>query len=302
MLNFKIVQLNLEQQALIPVYRKKWQEIALANEKIDRNLATQAINAAYEFLDLSKPDIMFFSTPYAALENIYNQVKNGRGTIKDTSLGNPLANSLLNKLFGNTITQIKEEILEQLQGNLDNGLAASIASETAIKLQESKLISLAWAHAGSLMVESFQNSELDDMTKNAATNLLKLFVKFGFASNAYIAPFMWQAFYKFADFILGKQSQSKNDSLSTIGTVFFTGEFNNKVPLKYQLPTIEMSAAIANVLVPEIMADHGYYIDYFHEVLNCERDEIKWDIFYVLVTNRGWIFPYEKVAIICDRH
>ena len=60
MLNFKIVQLNLEQQALIPVYRKKWQEIALANEKIDRNLATQAINAAYEFLDLSKPDIMFF--------------------------------------------------------------------------------------------------------------------------------------------------------------------------------------------------------------------------------------------------
>ena len=92
-------------------------------------------------------------------------------------MGNPLANSLLNKLFGNARTQLKEEILEQLQGNLDNGLAASIASETAIKLQESKLISLVWAHGGSLMVESFQNSELDDMTKNAAANLLKLFVK-----------------------------------------------------------------------------------------------------------------------------
>ena len=265
-------------------------------------MATQAINAAYEFLDLSKPDIMFFSTPYAALENIYNQVKNGWGTIKDTSLGNPLANSLLNKLFGNTITQIKEEILEQLQGNLDNGLAASIALETAIKLQESKLISLAWAHAGSLMLDSFQNSELDNMAKNTATNLLKLFFKFGLVSNAYTAPLLWQAYYKLADFLLGTQSQSEYHSLRTIGTVFFIGEFNNKVPSKYQLPTIEISAAIANILVPEVMADYGYYIDYFHEVLNCELDQTKWEIFYDLITNCGWIFPYEKVAIICDRN
>ena len=50
------------------------------------------------------------------------------------------------------------------------------------------------------------------------------------------------------------------------------------------------------------MADYGYYIDYCHEVLDCELDPAKWEIFYNLITNCGWIFPYEKVAIVWDKN
>ena len=302
MLNFKIFQLNSEQQALIPIYRQKWQEIAVTNKTIDRSLATQAINAAYSFIELSPPDILFFPNPYTALEHIYQEVQDNWGKIEDSSLGFPTAGNLLDKLFGKMKTQIPGEILEQLQGNLDDGLAASIASEIAIKFQESQLIALVWAHAGSLMMESFHNSDLDNNSKNIAKNFLELFFRFGFVSNVHVAPFIWQVHYKFTNFIQGKKIDSKRDSLKTIGTVIFTGNFINGISSKYQLPTIEMSATIANVLVPEIMADYGYYIDYCHEVLDCDRDANKWQIFYDLITNCGWIFPYEKVAIVCDKN
>ena len=310
MLNFSRFQLNSEQQALIPVYRQKWQEIAVKNKKIDRSLATQAINAAYEFIELSQPDIIFFSNPSTALEYIYQEVQNNWGKIEDSSLGNPIAGNLLDKLLGKIKTQIPGEILEHLQGNLDDGLATSIASEIASKFQESQLIALVWAHAGSLMMESFHNSDLDNMSKNVAKIFLELFFKFGFVSNVYVAPFIWQMHYKFTDFIQEKKLDSKRDSLKTIGNVLFTGNFNNEASSKYQLPTIEMSATIANVLVPEVMADYGYYIDYCHEVLDCDLEEIrsaardanKWQIFCDLITNCGWIFPYEKVAIVCDKN
>ena len=122
-------------------------------------MATQAINAAYKFIGLSQPDILFFSTPYAALKHIYHEVQNSCGKIEDTSLSNPIAGSL-----------------------------------------------------------------------------------------------------------------------------------------------IEVSSRFTNVLVPEVIADYGYYIGYCHEVLDCDLHPTKWDIFYDLITNCGWIFPYEKVAIICDQH
>lgn len=62
-----------------------------------------------------------------------------------------------------------------------------------------------------------------------------------------------------------------------------------------------MLSIVVNVIVPSVMADFAYYIDYCHQVLNCDRDEKKWDIFYDLITNCGWIFPYENTALICDR-
>ena len=296
MLNFNIFQLTSEQHALISVYRNKWQQIALSSATSDRTSATTAINAAYEFIDLPKPDILFFSTPYAALEHIYNEVKNSWGKIEDTSLGNAVADSLVDKLLGNIRTQLKQEILEQLQGNVDNGLAASIASETVIKLQEAKLIPIIWSNISDMALSSAQNSDADEIIKA----IFEMFLRLGFVFNTYFSLPAWQTYRQINQFFLG--NQQSGDNLIQMVSMLFTGNFNNKDPGKYQLPAIEMSSRFTNVFVPEVMADYGYYIDYCHEVLNCDRDATKWDIFYALITNCGWIFPYEKTAIVCDRH
>ncbi|NEQ23063.1 MAG: hypothetical protein F6K28_28700, partial [Microcoleus sp. SIO2G3] len=42
-----IETLTPEQEALIPVIREKWRQIALSTEPINRQKATQAIKAAY---------------------------------------------------------------------------------------------------------------------------------------------------------------------------------------------------------------------------------------------------------------
>ena len=76
MLNFNSVELSPEQQNLIAVYRDKWQSISLSNEVINRTSVTKAINAAYHFMDLEIPDIIFFPDPTAALEYIYGETKN----------------------------------------------------------------------------------------------------------------------------------------------------------------------------------------------------------------------------------
>ncbi|MDJ0743695.1 MAG: hypothetical protein QNJ32_10055 [Xenococcaceae cyanobacterium MO_167.B27] len=132
MLNFDTFQLTSEQQALIPVYRTKWKSIALSTEKIDCTSATTAINATYQFINLDQPDILFCATPYAALEYILNEIQDNQCKFKNISLGNPVAGSLIDKLLGNIRIQLKKKILNQLQGNVDDGLTDSIASETVI--------------------------------------------------------------------------------------------------------------------------------------------------------------------------
>ena len=305
MLNFKIFQLNSEQQALIPVYRQKWQEIAVTNKKIDRSLASQAINGAYSFIELSPPDILFFPNPYTALEHIYQEVQDNWGTIEDSSLGFPAAGNLLDKLFGKMKTQIPGEILEQLQGNLDDGLAASIASETIMKFSETKLFSIIWANCGAEAFSHIENSHsnVEEINKS----MFKNFFRLGFILNSYCFPPILQTYQEINKFFTGKEKLDENTAqieiiLSQIGSMLLTGFSNATGQGRYQLPYIEISSRFTNALVPEIMADYGYYIDYCHEVLDCDLDANKWQIFYDLITNCGWIFPYEKVAIVCDKN
>lgn len=63
-----IGQLTSEQEALIPVYREKWQALRLSSKPTNRQAATEAIKAAYELLNLPEPDILFFSNPDTAIE------------------------------------------------------------------------------------------------------------------------------------------------------------------------------------------------------------------------------------------
>ncbi|WP_332986587.1 DUF6745 domain-containing protein [Microcoleus sp. A6-D1] len=56
-------KLTPEQEALIPVYRDKWRQIALSTERIDRAKAESAIKAAYIANGKPEPEVEFFSSP-----------------------------------------------------------------------------------------------------------------------------------------------------------------------------------------------------------------------------------------------
>ncbi len=43
------------------------------------------------------------------------------------------------------------------------------------------------------------------------------------------------------------------------------------------------------------------WLDFAVEALNCSVDAMKWDAFSAIAQSCGWILPYEKVCIVCDR-
>lgn len=59
----KMKKLTPEQEALIPVYRDKWRQIALSTERIDRAKAESAIKAAYIANGKPEPEVEFYSSP-----------------------------------------------------------------------------------------------------------------------------------------------------------------------------------------------------------------------------------------------
>ncbi|MEH1826576.1 MAG: DUF6745 domain-containing protein [Nostoc sp.] len=66
-----IEKLTPEQEALIPVYREKWRAIALSTERIDREKAAKAVKVAYAAFGFEEPDIIFCDSPYAAFSEIF---------------------------------------------------------------------------------------------------------------------------------------------------------------------------------------------------------------------------------------
>ena len=294
MLTIDQPKLTPEQIDCIPVYLRKWQQIALNRDPIDRERARLAINQAYDFLELSLPNIIFLERPSDALEHIYQEITNSWGRLENSSFKNPIASQFTQKIVGNFNHQIQGEIYEQLQGNLDNGLAKGIAQKLSDRFPFHFIFSVIWGHTTSLMLSSPERSQTDEITKG----FLNLFLSTGFIFNRYISPPFWGFQKQITQFWGGSVEQ--ND-FSQMYEILFTGEFIQNNSNKYQLPQLELSSNTVNVIVPSVLTDYAYYIDYMHEVLNCDRDSVRWNIFQDLITSCGWIFPYQQTVLVCDR-
>ncbi|MEH2274092.1 MAG: hypothetical protein V7K40_04575 [Nostoc sp.] len=71
-----IEKLTPEEEALIPVYRQKWQKIALSTERIDRDKAVEVLKATYTAIGKQQPEIIFCQSPYAGLKIIFKKLPN----------------------------------------------------------------------------------------------------------------------------------------------------------------------------------------------------------------------------------
>ena len=299
MLTINQLQLTPEQLACIPEYRRKWREIAIDSKPIDREQAKTAIYNAYNFLNLPQPNVIFFSKPQEAVQYINREIDDSWGKLSNSTLSNPVASQLISKLIGSLNNQIKGEIVEHLQGNLDRGLADNIAGEIVEHFGWNCVFTLIWVNGGSIMLSSEQNSQFDRMAKN----FTKILLDTGFIFSRYVTPPLWKIQRSTVDFIfyhLTKQNDLDH-SLNQGYQIVFTGKFPQDNRDNYQLPIVQISSAASNAIVPSIIADYAYYIDYLNGVLNCSLDLNKWNIFCELITTCGWLFPYQKIALVCDR-
>ncbi|MEM6399781.1 MAG: DUF6745 domain-containing protein [Cyanobacteria bacterium P01_D01_bin.116] len=62
--------LTPEQEALIPEYQEKWKRIYLSTQPIEHNRAKAAVQGAYAAMGKPEPEVIFCSSPRAALERL----------------------------------------------------------------------------------------------------------------------------------------------------------------------------------------------------------------------------------------
>jgi len=56
-----------------------------------------------------------------------------------------------------------------------------------------------------------------------------------------------------------------------------------------------------NHLLPESYILGSCEFDFFIAVLHCTHDPPMWELNQKLIQHCGWIYPYDKIAIVCDR-
>lgn len=80
-------------------------------------------------------------------------------------------------------------------------------------------------------------------------------------------------------------------------------EFANQAllyPSIKPLPRLQRNK-LRKCIKPELWVLHGALLDFCISVLRCEHNLAKWQAFQLLAQHCGWIYPYKKVCIICDR-
>ncbi|RCJ39553.1 hypothetical protein A6769_06930 [Nostoc punctiforme NIES-2108] len=113
-----IEKLTPEQEALIPVYREKWQVIALSTERIDREKAAEAVKATYVLIGMEEPEIVFYDSPNAALINTLSKLSQELGSDWDT--GSALWGELCIYELppANVCNNLEDELYKQIDGEL----------------------------------------------------------------------------------------------------------------------------------------------------------------------------------------
>jgi hypothetical protein len=66
-----ISEISQEQEAMLPQYREKWRSFAISTESIDEEKVKSIIKAAYSVSDFSEPEILFYESPFAAIQAIF---------------------------------------------------------------------------------------------------------------------------------------------------------------------------------------------------------------------------------------
>ncbi|BAY81799.1 hypothetical protein NIES267_12760 [Calothrix parasitica NIES-267] len=66
-----ITEISQEQEAMLPGFREKWNSFAISTESIDEEKVKSVIKAAYSVSDFSEPEILFYESPFSAIQEIF---------------------------------------------------------------------------------------------------------------------------------------------------------------------------------------------------------------------------------------
>ncbi|MBD0361604.1 MAG: hypothetical protein ICV55_02265, partial [Coleofasciculus sp. C3-bin4] len=169
----KIEKLTPEQEALIPVYREKWRQIALSTERLDRAKAESVIKAAYIAIGKPEPEVQFYSSPCVVWKSfscywqhdLGNRLRMMAGLplreipntqLEKYELGKRLFNQIMVRPLGYTL---EDYLVEDLKKQLKSNLGSRLNSKLEINLLPQSLLKQLGQQSQSIL-EPYCNSEV----------------------------------------------------------------------------------------------------------------------------------------------
>jgi hypothetical protein len=256
-----IEKLTPEQEALIPVYREKWRAIALSTERIDREKASEALKVAYAAFGFEVPEIVFCASPYAALSQIFLD--------QSDKLKRKFDFSNIIKLDKLSRIRIKNEqpFYQSLPGILGK----------QINFYNKLINSPIFQGIADITTYDCLYWKLDSDGWDDGYRL-------------FYGCLMSELLIKINEELLNKPWRQVENR---IGQQLW-------VSLKKRLESY-----IENIYFqcwqPNRKTTEASVHDFYFRALNFDYDVKKFQSYQSLITECGWIFAFEKVAIICDR-
>ncbi len=125
-------QLNIIPKQLISVYQKKWKNIALAKNLLDRNCCDRTINLIYHSIGLPTPQILFFDSPYAALKTLAIQPNERMGR----RIRSQIETQAIALLQSSLEQQLNEELISQIKSQWEFENIEQLENLAWVELQE----------------------------------------------------------------------------------------------------------------------------------------------------------------------
>ncbi len=146
-LSHLILELTKEQEALIPVARQKWKGMIFQTDEIDRLRVTETVQAAYAAIGSTAPEIVFCSSPHAALveHQVGNQGEEQVGEELDGRFDRLLWSDLENELESQLGFKLEKRLTRELNQELKQMYFNSGESKLSTRLgSEYDIIDLGW--------------------------------------------------------------------------------------------------------------------------------------------------------------
>lgn len=285
----KTKQLTPKQEALIPTIQEKWRAIAFPTEPVNRHQASVAVKTAYELIGFQEPEIVFFDSPYQAWRTVVAQLVEQLDSQLINRLENQLSHQQGDELESELVRQLISQLVSPLEKQLEKQLGSQLGNQLDRQLNKQLESQLTSRLDNSLV------SQLDTQLKNLLNNqgLSQLVHQ---QENQLNSQLVRQLVNQLKNRIKNRQA---NKVLSRLTTLLESQRSSQLVSRLGSL--LGRRLFYNNCIHPELWASQGSWLDFCRSVLNGNCDPKKWQVFHSLVSSCGWIFPYEKTCIVCDR-
>ncbi|MGK7874187.1 MAG: DUF6745 domain-containing protein [Xenococcaceae cyanobacterium] len=293
----RMKKLTPEQEALIPLYREKWKAIALSTEPLDRQKAKAAVRAVYAVMGKKEPEIRFFSSPNAGKVELLAQPPRQLAQ----QLGAPLLTMPFSfELSGELEKQLEEPLWQQLGIQLKlNEQLQPVLQPMALLIQQlgGQMSEQEWQRLGQLQ-EQLHSQLLRYLWKQHQEQLRsQLRKQLGGELLVQVGDSLWHQ--------VGEPLW-KHVAEPVLDRILHQPPIQEwEQELRQQLfPWFQMVDGIGlmyGLLRSDLETSSASLIDFCISVLNCDLDKKKWSALQSLIKDCGWVFPFEKTCLACDR-